>query len=88
VDGTDDSILLPSAYDVLWSISLLVPVALVALGAVLLVLLVRVALAGRRALVATAALDEARIELVRERTATLRAGLPDVMGPDPEDPAA
>jgi hypothetical protein len=88
VDGTDDSILLPSAYDVLWSISLLVPVALVALGAVLLVLLVRVALAGRRALVATAVLDEARIELVRERTATLRAGLPDVMGPDPEDPAA
>jgi hypothetical protein len=88
VDGTDDSILLPSAYDVLWSISLLVPVALVALGAVLLILLVRVALAGRRALFATAALDEARIELVRERTARLRAGLPDVMGPDPEDPAA
>jgi hypothetical protein len=88
VDGTDDSILLPSAYDVLWSISLLVPVALVALGAVLLVLLVRVALAARRTLTATAALDDARIELVRERTARLRAGLPDAAGADPEDPAA
>ncbi|WP_440695747.1 hypothetical protein [Clavibacter nebraskensis] len=85
---TTDSILLPTAYDVVWSISLLVVVALLALGAVLLVLLVRVALTGRRTLAATAALHEARLELVRERTARLRAGLLDVMGPDPEDPAA
>ncbi|MBM7412279.1 Flp pilus assembly protein TadB [Clavibacter michiganensis] len=86
--GTSDSILLPTAYDVVWSIALLVAVALVALGAVLLVVLVRVALAGRRTLAASAALDDARLELVRERTARLRAGLPDAGGVDPEDPAA
>nr|WP_228494866.1 hypothetical protein [Clavibacter sp. VKM Ac-2873] len=61
---------------------------MVALGAVLLVVLVRVALDGRRTLAATSALDEARIELVRERTARLRAGLPDAAGPGAEDPAA
>ncbi|MFT2753037.1 hypothetical protein [Clavibacter sp. Sh2088] len=86
--GSDDSILLPTAYDVFGSVAVLVTIALVAVGAVLLVLLVRVALAGRRTLVATAALDEARLELVRERTARLRAGLPDVGGPGSEDPAA
>ncbi|WP_043676243.1 hypothetical protein [Clavibacter michiganensis] len=83
MDGTNDSILLPTAYDVVWSIALLVVVALVAIGALLLVLLVRVALVGRRTLAATAALDEARIELVRERTARLRAGLPDAGRADP-----
>jgi hypothetical protein len=88
VGDTTDSILLPAAYDVFWSISLLVVVALLALGAVLLVLLVRVALAGRRTLAATAALHEARLELVRERTARLHARLPDAAGADPEDPAA
>ncbi|MFT2693329.1 hypothetical protein [Clavibacter zhangzhiyongii] len=87
MDDTYDSILLPAGYDVLWSISLLVTFALVALGAVLVVVLVRVALAGRRRLAATAALDEARLELVRERTARLRAGLPDVGGPGSDDPA-
>ncbi|WP_370551643.1 hypothetical protein [Clavibacter sp. VKM Ac-2873] len=86
--GTSDSILLPTAYDIGWSLALLAAVALVALGAVLLVVLVRVALDGRRTLAATSALDEARIELVRERTARLRAGLPDAAGPGAEDPAA
>ncbi|RII92955.1 hypothetical protein, partial [Clavibacter californiensis] len=85
---TTDSILLPTAYDIGWSIVLVVAVALVALGAVLLVVLVRVAFGGRRTLAASAALDEARLELVRERTARLRAGLPDTGGVDPEDPAA
>lgn len=88
MDDTYESILLPTAYDVVWSVALLVVVALVALGAVLLVLLVRVALAGRPTLAATAALDEARLELVRERTARLRAGLPETAGAGPEDPAA
>lgn len=86
--GTSDSILLPTAFDVVWSISLLAALALVALVAVALVVAVRVALAGRRTLAATAPLDEARLELVRERTARLRAGLPDAGGVDPEDPAA
>ena len=86
--GTTDSILLPTAYDIGWSLALVVAVALVALGAALLVVLVRVALGGRRTLAASAALDEARIELVRERTARLRAGLPDAVGPGSEDPAA
>ena len=80
MDGTTDSILMPNAYDLVWSIPLLLGVALVALAAVALVALVRVALAGTRALVATDALDEARIELVRERTARLRAGLADAAG--------
>ncbi|MBF4617859.1 hypothetical protein ITJ44_07205 [Clavibacter sp. VKM Ac-2873] len=80
--------MLPTAYDIGWSLALLAAVALVALGAVLLVVLVRVALDGRRTLAATSALDEARIELVRERTARLRAGLPDAAGPGAEDPAA
>ena len=88
MDGTPDSILLPTAYDIGWSIALFVAVALVALGAVLLVVVVRVALGGRRTLASTAALDEARLELVRERTARLRAGLPDAGGMGPEDPAA
>ncbi|MWJ14131.1 hypothetical protein [Clavibacter michiganensis] len=86
--GSSDSILLPTAYDAVWSIALLMAVAMVALAAVLIVVLVRVALAGRRTLAASAALDEARLELVRERTARLRAGLPDAGGADPEDPAA
>jgi hypothetical protein len=86
--GTSDSILLPTAYDAVWSISLLLAFALVGLVAVALVVLVRVALAGRRTLAATAALDEARLELTRERTARLRAGLPDAGGVDPGDPAA
>ena len=88
MDGTDDSILVPSGYDLIWSLPLLMGIALAALGAVALVALVRVALAGRRTLAATAALDEARLELVRERTARLRAGLPDAGGADPADPLA
>ncbi|MBP2456799.1 hypothetical protein ABID70_002323 [Clavibacter michiganensis] len=79
---------MPTAYDAAWSISLLAALALVALVAVALVVAVRVALAGRRTLAVTAALDEARLELVRERTARLRAGLPEGGGADPEDPAA
>ncbi|WP_237581991.1 hypothetical protein [Clavibacter phaseoli] len=79
---------MPTAFDVVWSIALLAAIALVALVAVALVVVVRVALAGRGALAATAALDEARLELVRERTARLRAGLPEAGGMDPEDPAA
>jgi hypothetical protein len=88
MDGTDDSILLPTFFDVWWSAPVLLGIVLAALGAVALVALVRVALAGRRTLSAAAALDEARLELVRERTARLRAGLPDTGGMDPEDPAA
>ena len=86
--GTSDSVLLPTAYDAVWSIALLAALALVALVAVALVVVVRVALAGRLTLAATAELDEARLELVRERTARLRAGLPAAGGLDPEDPAA
>jgi len=84
VDGRYDSILLPSGYDVVWSLSLLVVVALLALGAVALVVLIRVALAGRRTLAATAALGEARLELARERAARLRAGWPDAGEADPD----
>ena len=76
--------LLPSGYDVVWSLSLLVVVALLALGAVALVVLFRVALAGRRTLAATAALGEARLELARERAARLRAGWPDAGEADPD----
>ncbi|WP_307858730.1 hypothetical protein [Clavibacter michiganensis] len=76
--------LLPSGYDVVWSLSLLVVVALLALGAVALVVLIRVALAGRRTLAATAALGEARLELARERAARLRAGWPDAGEADPD----
>jgi len=77
-------VLLPSGYDVVWSLSLLVVVALLALGAVALVVLIRVALAGRRTLAATAALGEARLELARERAARLRAGWPDAGEADPD----
>jgi len=77
-------VLLPSGYDVVWSLSLLVVVALLALGAVALVVLFRVALAGRRTLAATAALGEARLELARERAARLRAGWPDAGEADPD----
>ncbi|MFD2340519.1 hypothetical protein ACFSM7_09310 [Clavibacter michiganensis subsp. tessellarius] len=84
MDGRYDSILLPSGYDVVWSLSLLVVVALLALGAVALVVLIRVALAGRRTLAATAALGEARLELARERAARLRAGWPDAGEADPD----
>lgn len=87
MDGTSDSILLPSAYDLVWSIPLLLGLVLAALAAVALVALVRVALAGTRTLAATARLDEARLELMRERTARLRAGLADVGG-DAADPPA
>ncbi|MFT7711530.1 hypothetical protein ACMT9Y_11280 [Clavibacter tessellarius] len=87
MDGRYDSILLPSGYDVVWSLSLLVVVALLALGAVALVVLIRVALAGRRTLAATAALGEARLELARERAARLRAGLPDATSAGDGDPA-
>lgn len=76
--------LLPSGYDVVWSLSMLVVVALLALGAVALVVLIRVALAGRRTLAATAALGEARLELARERAARLRAGWPDAGEADPD----
>ncbi|OQJ64370.1 hypothetical protein FGG90_11600 [Clavibacter tessellarius] len=76
--------MLPSGYDVVWSLSLLVVVALLALGAVALVVLIRVALAGRRTLAATAALGEARLELARERAARLRAGWPDAGEADPD----
>ncbi|MBT1637030.1 hypothetical protein KK107_14985 [Clavibacter michiganensis] len=75
---------MPSGYDVVWSLSLLVVVALLALGAVALVVLIRVALAGRRTLAATAALGEARLELARERAARLRAGWPDAGEADPD----
>ncbi|AJW77802.1 hypothetical protein [Clavibacter michiganensis] len=75
------SILLPAAYDVVWSI---VTVAVIVGFVIALVVLVRFARAGRRARAASAALDEARLELVRERTARLRAGQP----ADPADPAA
>jgi uncharacterized protein (DUF58 family) len=85
---SSDSILMPALYDLVWSIPLLLGLALVALAAVALVVLVRVALAGRRTLVATAELDEARLELVRERTARLRAGLPDAGEAEAADPAA
>ncbi|OUE19005.1 hypothetical protein BFL36_13255 [Clavibacter michiganensis] len=84
MDGTYDSILLPTGYDVVWSVSLLVIVALLALVAVVLVVLIRVALAGRRTLAATAALGEARLELVRERAAQLRAGRTDAGEADPD----
>ena len=84
MDGRYDSVLLPSGYDVVWSLSLLVVVALLALGAVALVVLIRVALAGRRTLAATAALGEARLELARERAARLRAGWPDAGEADPD----
>jgi hypothetical protein len=77
LDGAFATILAPSLYDLVWSIPLLLGPVLVALVAVALVVLVRVALVGRRALAATAVLDEARLELVRERTARLRAGLRD-----------
>jgi uncharacterized protein (DUF58 family) len=82
MDGAYDSILMPSVYDLIWSIPLLLGTVLVALVAVALVVLVRVALVGRRTLAATAALDEARLELVRERTARLRAGLGDDVADD------
>ncbi|MEJ1815965.1 hypothetical protein DOU09_15030 [Clavibacter michiganensis subsp. michiganensis] len=79
------SILLPAAYDVVWSVVAVVVIVAIVIA---LVALVRFARAGRRARAASAALDEARLELVRERTARLRAGLPDAGGADPEDPAA
>ena len=84
MDGTYDSILLPTAYDVFGTVAVLVVVALLALGAVALVVLIRVALAGRRTLAATAALGEARLELARERAARLRAGWPDAGEADPD----
>ncbi len=79
------SILLPAAYDVGWSVVAVVVIVAIVIA---LVALVRFARAGRRARAASAALDEARLELVRERTARLRAGLPDTGGVDPGDPAA
>ncbi|QOD43858.1 hypothetical protein [Clavibacter zhangzhiyongii] len=85
MDDTYDSIVLPTGYDVVWSIvTVVVLVAIV----IALVALSRSLRAGHRARVASAALDEARLELVRDRTARLRAGLPDVGGPGSEDPAA
>jgi hypothetical protein len=80
MDGTYDSILVPAVYDVWWSGVLLVLVALLVLAAVALLALIRVGLAARRTLAATAELGEARLELARERAARLRAGLPDVPG--------
>jgi type II secretory pathway pseudopilin PulG len=71
------SILLPAAYDVVWSVVTVVVIVVIVIA---LVVLVRFARAGRRARAASAALDEARLELVRERTARLRAGLPDAPG--------
>ncbi|KZC95795.1 MULTISPECIES: hypothetical protein [Clavibacter] len=79
---------MPTAYDVFGSGVLLVFVALLVLVAVALIVIIRVALAGRRTLAATAALGEARLELARERTARLRAGLPDAPGAGGGDPAA
>ncbi len=67
---------------------LFVSLAVVVLVVVLAVVLIRLALAARRTLLITTTLQEARLELVRERTARLRAGLPDAGGADPEDPAA
>jgi len=83
--GSDDSILVPTPYDVWWSLPLLLGIALTVLAVVALVALIRVGLAGRRTLAATAALGEARLELARERAARLRAGLPDAGGADPAD---
>ncbi|QIS40278.1 hypothetical protein [Clavibacter capsici] len=79
------SILLPAAYDVVWSVVTVAVIVGVVIG---LVVLIRFLRAGRRAWAASAALDEARLELVRERTARLRAGLPETAGAGPEDPAA
>ncbi|OUE23803.1 hypothetical protein [Clavibacter michiganensis] len=83
--GATPSILLPAAYDVIWSIVTIVVIVAIVIA---LVALVRFAHADRRARDASAALDEGRLELVRERTARLRAGLPDAGAAGPEDPAA
>ena len=62
---------------------ILVILALVALGVLALVVLIRLALAARRTLVATTALQEARLELIREQTARLQADAPDAGPVDP-----
>lgn len=85
MEGTEPpSILLPAAFDVVWSV---VTVAVIVVVVIAVVVLARFARAGRRAREASAALDEGRIELVRARTARLRAGLPDADGAGPEGPA-
>ncbi|MFT2693328.1 hypothetical protein [Clavibacter zhangzhiyongii] len=72
----------------------LVILALVALSVVATVVLIRLALTARRTLVVTTALQEARLELVREQTARLQAddgdqpGGPYAPGAGPVGPVA
>jgi hypothetical protein len=61
--------------------------ALIALGVLALVVLIRLALTARKALVVTTELQEARLELIREQTARLQADDGDA-GSGPYTPGA
>ncbi|OUE23804.1 hypothetical protein [Clavibacter michiganensis] len=67
---------------------LFVSLALVVLAIVAAVVLIRLALAARRTLLATTSLQEARLELIREQMARLQADGPDAPHAGPVDPIA
>ena len=67
---------------------LFVTLAVVVLAVILVVVLIRLALAARQTLLITTALQEARLELIREQTARLQADGPGAPDAGPVDPIA